>query len=145
MEKWPMLNFSERKRNETSNTILNTVHISSLNTMILKSEDITGKKSCKQILMHWKWYCKKTQTKPRVSMQKRISWAVITLCVYSTEKVSPWMHLHVYERSRNICNLPNKVFTLLYVNDHFTASFLIDMNYMNELLSLLMGHKWKST
>lgn len=40
---WPVLNFSETKINEAPNTILNKVHISSLNVMILKSEYITGK------------------------------------------------------------------------------------------------------
>lgn len=56
----------KKKRNETPNTILNMTHISSLNSVILKSQDIPGKKSYKQILMHWKRYCQKIQTKPRV-------------------------------------------------------------------------------
>lgn len=44
---WPVLNFSETKINEAPNTILNKVHISSLNVMILKWEYITGKKILK--------------------------------------------------------------------------------------------------
>lgn len=43
MENWSVLNFSETKINEAPNTILNRVHISSLNMIILKSEYITGK------------------------------------------------------------------------------------------------------
>lgn len=81
-ENCSMLNFSERKRNETPNSILNMVHIFSLNLMILKPEDITGKKSCKQILMQWKTCCKKAQTKPREHPCRRALAGLSKLYVY---------------------------------------------------------------
>lgn len=44
MKNYSMLNFGERKINEVPNIMLNMVHVSSLNSMILKPEDVTGKK-----------------------------------------------------------------------------------------------------
>lgn len=74
MENWSVVNFSETKINEAPNTILNMVHISSLNLIILKSEYITGKQILQANFSALKEVLQKDPNKvKRLSKHKSIS------------------------------------------------------------------------